>query len=336
MTHKRISLKDIARELGLSISTVSRALNGHPEISDAVVQRVKALAQQWNYSPNPFAMGLLRANTKILGVIVPDLVTHFYSSIISGIESVARKNGYYILITTSNESFQKEKEVVENLLKTRVEGIIACLSQETCNFDHFEKPADYDIPVVFFDRVCLTEKFSTVVANNRQSAYMLTEHFIQNKSRRIAYMGGPAHLSICKERKNGYLGALAKNKLAIDRNLILEGDLTFESGVEATYRLLDLPVPPDAIFCMNDTLSFAAIREIKRRGLHIPQDIVIGGFSDEFHSTFIEPSLTAISHPTFEMGCRACELLFERIRGNKTIQQVMVECSLQVRDSSVR
>ncbi len=336
MTHKRISLKDIARELGLSISTVSRALNGHPEISRAVVERVKALAEQWNYSPNPFAMGLLRANTKILGVIVPDLVTHFYSSIISGIEHVARENGYYILITTSNESFQKEKEAVENLLKTRVEGIIACLSQETVSFDHFCKPAEYDIPVVFFDRVCLADKFSTIVADNRKSAYMLTEHFIQNKSRRVAYLGGPAYLNICRERKNGYLGALAKNNIPIDKSLILEGELSFEFGVESMQKLLDLPQPPDAVFCMNDTLSFAVVREIKRRGLRIPQDIVVGGFSDEFHSTFLDPSLTAISHPTFDIGCRACELMFAHLRGDKTIRQITVGCSLQVRESSVR
>jgi Transcriptional regulators len=336
MTHKRISLKDIAKELGLSISTVSRALNGHPEISEAVVQRVKALAEQWNYSPNPFAMGLLRSNTKILGVIVPDIVTHFYSSIISGIEHVARENGYYILISTSHESVEKEKEVVENLLKTRVEGIIACLSQETITFDHFLKLADYDTPVVFFDRVCLPEKFSTVTANNRQSAYTLTGHLIQNNSQRIAYLGGPAHLSISRERKNGYLGALAKNKLPVDKQLILEDKMSFEAGVEWVNRLLDLPHPPDAFFCMNDMLSFAAIREIKRRGLRIPQDIVIGGFSDEFHSTFIEPSLTAISHPTFEMGCRACELMFDRLRGDKSVRQVTVDCSLEVRDSSLR
>lgn len=336
MTHKRISLKDIAKELGLSISTVSRALNGHPEISEGVVRRVKALAEAWNYSPNPFAMGLLRSNTRILGVIVPDLVTHFYSSIISGIEHVARENGYYILITTSNEDVEKEREVVENLLKTRVEGIIACLSQETENYDHFLKPADYDTPVAFFDRVCLPDKFSTVVANNRQSAYLLTEHLIHNKSQRIAYLGGPTHLAICRERKNGYLGALAKNKLTVDKQLILEGELSYEAGVESVNRLLDLPQPPDAIFCMNDTLSFAAIREIKRRQLRIPQDIVVGGFSDEFHSTFIEPSLTAISHPTFEMGCRVCELMFDRLRGDKTVRQVVVDCSLEVRDSSIR
>jgi len=336
MSRKHVSLKDMAVELGLSISTVSRALNGNPDISASVAQRVRDLALKWNYSPNPFAMGLLRSNTKMIGVIVPDLVTHFYASIISGIEDVAREHGYYIVITTSSEQIKKESEAVDNLLKTRVEGIIACISEETNKYDHFAGLADYEVPLVFFDRVCLTDKFSSVVANNRDSAFRLTSHLIENNSHCVAYIGGPDYLNISRERVNGFLGALAKNGIPIRKEYILKGPLSFGFGEEATRHLLSLPERPDALVCMNDTLAFAAIRELKKNGLSIPGDIVVGSFTDEFHATVLEPPLTAISHPTFAIGRRAGELLFAKIAGDKTVVQSVMDCDLQVRASSVR
>jgi len=205
---RHISLKDLARELGVSISTVSRALKDHPNISPEVKEQVNKLAEEWDYRPNPLAMGLLRQNTRTIGVIVPDLVTHFFSSVISGIESYASKQGYYIIISSSYESFQKEKDCIENLLNSRVEGLIVSLSYQTEDYSHFEELVRKGIPVVFFDRICLPEKVSSVVADNYDAARKITQHFCDSGYRKIAYIAGPAYLNISAERQNGYLEGL--------------------------------------------------------------------------------------------------------------------------------
>ena len=173
---RHISLKDLAQELEVSISTVSRALKDHPNISPEVKARVKLLAEKWDYRPNPLAMGLLRQNTRTIGVIVPDLVTHFFSSVISGIESYARQNDYFIIISSSYESFQKEKECIENLMNSRVDGLIVSLSYQTTDYSHFEDLVKKGMPVVFFDRICLPELISSVVADNMEAARKITLH----------------------------------------------------------------------------------------------------------------------------------------------------------------
>lgn len=313
MSKRPVSLKDLAKELGVSISTVSRALKDHPDISPEVSARIQQLARERNYSPNPLAMGLLKQQTKMIGVIVPDLVTHFYSSIISGIESIAKQRGYYILISSSNESVEKEKESIQNLLNTRVEGIIACLSQETTSFSHFEPLLKNELPLVFFDRVCMTDRVSSVVANNEEAAYQITRHFVENGCRKIAYISGPSQLNISQQRIQGYQRGLHECGLSANNLLLQQCNLSTSEATQATARLLDLPERPDAIFGINDTVAFAAMKEIKRRGLRIPEDIALIGFTDEFHATVVDPALTSITHPTFEIGQEAARLFFRQI-----------------------
>ena len=332
---RHISLKDLARELGVSISTVSRALNNHPDISSDVTQRVKKLAAEMNYTPNPLAMGLLKQATRMIGVIVPDLVTHFYSSIISGIEQVAEEKGYYILIASSNETLQKEIKAVDNLLKTRVEGLIVCLSQETKSYDHFDRLISNNIPIVFFDRVCRTSEVSSVVVDNVDAAQKITKHFYKNGFRRIAYIAGPDHLSISQERTEGYLSGLKSCGLDFHPELLVKCNMSAKDATKATARLLDLPEKPDAIFGINDTVAFAAMKEIKSRGLRIPEDVALVGFTDEFHSTVVDPALTSITHPTFEIGQEAARLFFRSIEDpeSKPIQSVL-HTKLVIRKSS--
>lgn len=334
---RHVSLKDLALELGVSISTVSRALNNHPDISPEITQKVKKLAADMNYTPNPLAMGLLKQATRMIGVIVPDLVTHFYSSVISGIEAIADEKGYYILIASSNESLRKEMKAVENLLKTRVEGLIVCLSQETKTFDHFDRLVHNNIPLVFFDRVCRTAEVSTVVVDNEKAALKITEHFYKNGFRRIAYIAGPDHLNISKERTSGYLKGLKKCGLEYHQELLEKCNLGTKDAIKATARLLDLPVQPDAIFGINDTVAFAAMKEIKRRGLRIPEDVALVGFTDDFHSTVVDPTLTSITHPTFEMGREAAKLFFRSIENPEANpEQIVLNTKLVVRNSSVK
>jgi LacI family transcriptional regulator len=337
MAKRHVSLKDLAAELNVSISTVSRALKNHPDISSELIQKVQDLAHARNYTPNPLAMGLLRQETRMIGVIVPDLVTHFFSSVISGIEYVAKQNGYFILISSSSESYEKEVDSVKNLLQTRVEGLIVCLSQETKTFDHFDTLIANEIPLVFFDRVCRTNEVPSVVADNKEAARKVVCHFYENGYRRIAYINGPEQLSISQQRYAGYLQGLEDCHLPFDQKLVTHCNLSTEDASIATRSLLSLKNHPDAILGINDTVIFAAMKEIKQFGLNIPNDIGLIGFTDEFHSTVVDPSLTSVTFPTFEIGEAAARLFIERIH-NPTAppRQIEMKTSLVVRNSSKR
>lgn len=333
---KHTSLKDIAGILGVSIPTVSRALKDSPEISRELCAKVKQLAKEMNYRPNPFAISLRQNAPRIIGVIVPNIVTHFFSAILSGIEDMAVANGYFVIITTSHEAYEHEKRNIENLINMRVEGIIACLSQETTNYNHFIALSDINMPVVLFDRVCLPELFPTVVADGALSAQKATQHLLDNGSKRVAFIGGANHLDIVKRRKHGYLEALRENKIPIEKELVVCRKIDYDEGKIATETLLSLPEPPDAILAMNDTLAFAAMEVIKNHGYHIPQDIALIGYTDEQHANYVEPKLSAISHQTYVMGETACRLLIQQIKGDKTIRQVVVPTHLQIRESSIK
>ncbi|MCK5730609.1 MAG: LacI family DNA-binding transcriptional regulator [Draconibacterium sp.] len=335
MSRKHISLKDLANELRVSISTISRALKNHPDISAELTAKIQNLAKERNYTPNPLAMGLLKQQTKMIGVIVPDIVTHFYSSIISGIEEVAKQHGYFIVIASSNELIEKEIESVENFLKSRVEGFIVCVSRETSHFEHFEKLIQNEIPLVFFDRICEPLKVPSVIADGVDAAKKIVHHFYENGYKKIAYISGPEHLNISKNRKDGYLQGLEECGLKFDPQLLTECNLSAEDAARATQQLLNNTKLPDAIFGLNDTIAFAAMKEIKKHGLRIPDDIALVGFTDEFHSTIVEPTLTSISHPTLEMGKEAANLFFQLIKkGSNFKQQIVLKTELVVRESS--
>jgi LacI family transcriptional regulator len=335
MRKRQTSLKDLANELGVSISTVSRALKNHPDISPELTRKIQSVAREKNYTPNPLAMGLLRQQTKMIGVIVPDIVTHFYSSIISGIEEVAKERGYYIVIASSNESVKKENESVENLLKTRVEGFIVCLSQETQTFDHFERLIANEIPLVFFDRVAEPLQAPAVIVDGVEAAKTVTRHFYKNGRRRIAYISGPEHLNISKNRKEGYLTGLKECGLEFRPELLVTCNLSSGEATLATQKLLKTAEIPDAIFGINDTVVFAAMKEIKKNGLKIPDDIALAGFTDEFHSTVVDPTLTSVTHPTRQMGQEAARLFFKCIEnGAGFTEQVILQTELVVRESS--
>ncbi|MCD8474281.1 MAG: LacI family transcriptional regulator [Bacteroides graminisolvens] len=335
-SQKHTSLKDIAQALGVSVPTVSRALKDSPDISRALCEKAKRMAREMNYRPNPFALSLRKNAPRIIGVVVPDIVTHFFASILNGIENMAVKNGYFVIITTSHESYEHEKRNVENLVNMRVEGIIACLSQETTDYTHFAELKDINMPLIMFDRVCLTDQFSSVVADGEHSAQMATQHLLDNGCKRVAFIGGANHLDIVKRRKHGYLEALRNNKIPIEKELVVCRKIDYEEGKIAAQTLLALPNPPDAILAMNDTLAFAAIEVIKSHGLRVPNDIALIGYTDEQHANYIEPKLSAVSHQTYEMGETACLLLIDQIRGDKAIRQVMIPTHLQIRESSIK
>ena len=329
-------MKDMAKILGVSVPTVSRALKNSPEISSELCCKVRQLAKDMNYRPNPFAMSLRHNAPRTIGVIVPDIVTHFFSSIVKGIEETAIANGYFIIITTSSENYEHEKRNIENLVNMRVEGIIICLSQDTTDYSHLLALKDINMPVVLFDRTCLPDQFSNVIADGDVSARKATQHFIDNGSHRIAFIGGSNHLDIVKRRKHGYLEALRANKIPIEKELVVCRKIDYKEGKIATEQLLSLVDPPDAILAMNDTLAFAAMDVIKSHHLRIPDDIAIIGYTDEEHANYVEPKLSTVCHQTYKMGQSACELLLSQIKGDTSIKQIIVPAQLQIRDSSIK
>ena len=332
----RTSLKDLAKELGVSIATVSRALRSSPEIGLEMQAKVKELAKRLNYRPNPFAQSLRKEAPRVIGVIVPNLVTHYYAAVLDGIEDEARKAGYSVISANTHEQSEDEVRAIDNFISLHVEGIIACLSQNTTDYSHFEEISKMDIPLVFFGRTCLPDKFSSVMANGDVAAQEATQHLIDTGSRRIAFIGGPNHLDMVRRRKHGYLEALRENKIPIDRELVVCEKIDYQWALEATTALLQKENRPDAILAFNDIITFAAFTAIKCQGFRIPDDVALMGFTDDVHAQYVTPQMSAIEDQSHEMGKVACQLLFKKIGGDANIYKKIVPQRLVIRETSAK
>ena len=332
----RTSLKDLAQELGVSIATVSRALRSSPEIGQDMQMKVKELAKRRNYRPNPFAQSLRKEAPRVIGVVVPNLVTHYYAAVLDGIEDEARKAGYSVISANTHEDTDTEIRAIDNFISLHVEGIIACLSQNTTDYSHFEEIANMGITLVFFGRTCLTDRFSSVTANGDEAAFKATQHLIDTGSRRIAFIGGPNHLDMVKRRKHGYLEALRENRIPIDRNLVACEKIDYEWALETTTNLLQQAERPDAILAFNDIITFAAFTAIKQQGLRIPEDVALIGFTDDVHAQYVTPRMSAIEDQSHLMGQTACQLLLKTINGDPKIYRKIVPQELVIRDTSAR
>lgn len=333
---RRISLKDLAKELGVSIATVSRALRSSPEIGVEMQEKVKELARRLNYRPNPFAQSLRREAPKIIGVVVPNLVTHYYAAVLDGIEDEARRAGYSVISANSHEDFETEARLIDDFIGLHVEGIVACLAQNTTDYSHFEELANMGIPLVFFGRTCLTDRFSSVTANGDEAAQMATQHLIDTGSRRIAFIGGPNHLDMVRRRKHGYLEALRENRIPIDREMVVCDKIDYEVAMQAATALLRRPDRPDAILAFNDIITFAAFTAIKELGLRIPDDVALIGFTDDVHAQYVTPRMSSIEDRSHLMGATACRLLLKNIAGDTTIYTERVPQKLVIRGTSAK
>ncbi len=266
--------------------------------------------------------------------MVPNLVSHYYAAVVDGIEDYATKEGYSVVVINSHEDHEREERAIDNFISMHVEGIIACLAQDTVDYTHFEDIHRMSIPLVFFARTCLPDLFSSVTANGDEAARLATSHLIDTGSRRIAFIGGPNHLDMVRRRKHGYLEALRENGIKIDRTLVVCDKIDFEVAREATMRLLTREDRPDAILAFNDIITYAAFDVIKNLGLSIPRDVAIIGFTDTDTAVFVTPKLSAIVDRSYETGCRACELLLRNIGGDKHIYREVVPMMLKIRESS--
>ncbi len=342
MKFNQVTIKDIARELGISPSTVSRALKDHPDISTETKKVVHALAEKLNYQPNIVALNLRQKKTNTIGVIIPELVHFFFSTVISGVEDVAYQAGYSVILAQSNESYEREKTDIKALFNSRVDGMLISVSRETKNFDHIESIISKGVPVVFYDRMYNNPSTSKVIVDDYIGAKEAVEHLIDQGYKRIAHLEGAPSLIISADRKRGYIDALKEHKMEIKDSMIQECPSgSQEDGNRATKKLLAMPNPPDAIFTNNDPMAIGAMMAIKEKGLRIPQDVGLVGFSNWSYGSLIEPSLTTVDQPGFEMGQEAARLLIRQIEAGDKDQEPQPETKilktkLIVRDSSIR
>ena len=331
-------MADLARELGVSMTTISRALSDHHSIGAATKQRVLKLAKKLNYQPNHLATALRTGQSKLLGVVVPYIEGKFFPSVIQGIEQAASKAGFSVIVCQSHEDVQLERRNVETLLNAQVAGVLVSLARNTQQFQHFDKVRSRGIPLVFFDRIPTTELVNSVVLNDHEGAFQATSHLLEQGCRRIAHLAGPQHLNIYRQRRQGYLDALAAYGLTPEDELLNYSDMTLEDGAQATRQFLALPTPPDGIFGAGDSVILGALQVLKSQGVRVPQDIALAGFSNESFTAITEPRLTSVDQRCEEMGEAAVRLFLELAAAPEapfTQRQVVLQPELFVRESSL-
>jgi len=339
----KITLKDIARELGVSKSTVSKALNGSHEISEETTEKIKAFASYYNYKPNIQALKLRNQKTMVIGVVIPEIVHHFFSKVISGIESVVNKKGYNVMICLSNESFEKELLNIHMLSDGSVDGLLVSIAKETLenkNFNHFRELMEDQIPLVLFDRISEDLECDKVIVDDIGGGYKATKYLIDLGCQRIALLTTPDHVSVGLQRKIGYIKALEENDRKIDEDLIIK--INEKNNITEQIEVLfsDSDKIPDSIFAVNEIYAATAMRIAKENGLNIPEDIAIIGFTDGLISKFSTPPLTTVAQHGFTMGEQAAELLLKRIEentyGEKTFERKVISTNLKIRESTGR
>lgn len=335
MKSSQVTIKDIARELGISPSTVSRALKDHPDISQETKRLVNELAAKYNYKPNIIALSLRNQRSNVIGVIIPEIVHYFFSSVISGIEEVANEHGYSVMISQSVEDYNREVAACDTFLNGINDGILVSVSKETANYDHFHRFEEEGIPIVFFDRAVDEIQADKVIIDDFDGAYQATEHLIVQGRRKIVHFAGPQNRLIGQNRLNGYLKAMRDNGVVIDERLIIPCD-TFQSALVETQKLIDSGLKFDSIFTVNDFTAAGAMKVLLRNGYKIPTDIAVVGFGDDQTSLMVEPTLTTVNQPGFEMGKKAMEQLIRRITQSKPEPPVteILKTQLIVRESS--
>jgi DNA-binding LacI/PurR family transcriptional regulator len=338
MSKKRTSLKDIAEALNTSVSTVSRALKDHPDISPALKKQIQSMAFERDYKKSFNSANKSNNSAKTIGIIVPDITTYFFSAVINSIENYAKEKGFFVVITNSHDSADKEENCVDHLLEIGACGVISSIAQETKKFNHFSRLTTQNIPLVFFDRVAEPDRISSVVIDNTNTARELTCHFHKTGARHIACLAGPKNLSISQERMAGYLSGLIDCALQIQTEYMAHTDLNADAAEETTQKLLKLPDPPDALLCINDTVAFGAMRAIRKAGLSIPHDIALSGFTNEMHATVVEPALTSVQQPTGQMGLETAKMLIDQIENGlyELPRQMVLKSKLVVRNSSMK
>ncbi len=330
-----MNLSQLAKELNLSISSVSKALRDSHEISSATKKMVMAKAKELNYQVNPFASNLRKQKSKTIALVVPEVANDFFGPVISGMESVAQQKGYHVLIYLTHEDMQKEISIIKLLQNGRVDGIMMSLSAQTTNTGHLEELKE--MPLVFFDRVADHIDVPKITTDDFNSGFMATDHLIKNGCKRIAFMCISQNLSICKKRMNGYLEALKKNKIERENSLIIPCIGDHEENKDSIRKLLKRKNRPDGIFASVEKLAIATYEICEELKLKIPQDVKVICFSNAQTVALLNPSLTTITQPAYEMGEKAATILFKLIENKRDpflLENTILDSKLIARDST--
>jgi DNA-binding LacI/PurR family transcriptional regulator len=334
---KQATIKDIAKQLNISLSTVSRALRNASDVKIETRKAVLALAEELKYEPNRLAISLRERQTHTIGVIVPNL-DYVLSLMVRGIDEAALEAGYTVMVCQSNESFGREIVNTKRLLDSLVDGFIISVSSETKSFEHFKKITERNLPLVVFDRVTPDLAAPMVHIDNEEGGFLATEHLIEQGYKRIAILAGPKNLVISNLRMAGYLSALKKNKIKKDDALIIHCDFNQAYAYNATKDLLDMKKRPDAIFTISDRMAMGAMLAIKEYGLKMPKDIGLVGFNNEPVTSLVTPQISSVDMPAFEMGKAAAKLFIENIHNKENThhEEIILRPKLLIRASSQR
>ena len=334
-----ITMKDIARDLGVSIATVSRALKDSPRISEEKREQIKQYARDHNFYPNVLAEQLRKSriqSPKIIGVIIPQFTHFYFSSILSGIEEEATVRGYRIMVAQSNERYEREVSICQSFFENKVCGIIVSQAKDTIKYDHFQRLIDMGIPLVFYDRICTGVEASRVVVDDYMGAYTAVSHLIDTGCRRIAYYGTKLTMEIGKNRYNGYRDALLKNGLTPNPDWVKECDN--RADAEAfTPNLLQQEEVPDAFFAVNDDTAIGILYTAKRMGFRVPEDISICGFTNGNRAIACDPMLTTVEQRGVIVGEEAANILINEVEGsvpNGKVERRVVRTRLIIRGTT--
>ncbi|WP_405293911.1 LacI family DNA-binding transcriptional regulator [Algibacter sp. Ld11] len=339
MKKQAITLKKLAQMLGLSTSTVSRALSNHPDISEETKVKVKKLADSLNYVPNIFAQGFRNRKTKIIGVVVPNITHYFTTTMVRGILEEAAIKGYRVIISESNNDPIKQTEMLNTMLQFGVDGILVSLTKMTRDIDDVLKILN-KIPLILFDKVSNKIPCTQITINDEEAAHDAVEHLINIGKKRIAIIKERDFSYTSEKRYAGYLSALKENQLEIDEKLIISvDDISTDHGNQMTNHLLSIKNPPDAIFAITDSAAIGVIQTLKKFNIKIPEEIAVVGFSNSRRSTVIEPNLTTVDQPGETIGKNAVKYLIDEIENQEeSVSNKLIEIkgTLIIRDSTFK
>ena len=337
MKKKKTTIKDIASVLNISAAAVSKALHNDSRISEKTKIAVRQVAENLQYQPNHLASALRSGKSHLVGVIVPRTNSNFFSSVIQNIEEVLNKKGYSIIITQSNESYQKECDSIDTLLYTQVDGIIASMANETVDLSAYAKIKSKGIPLILFDRGENDLNVDYIGIDDYNSSHLIVEHLVENDCKRIAHIGGYKRTRIFNNRIRGYIDALKKHHLPLDDELLTESGLTIEDGREKMLELLSLDTQPDAVYVAGDYAALGALQVLKEKNIRIPEDIALVGFGNEPFTDMVTPRISSVHQHSAEIGKQAANTFLKYV-GQETIDQqlnkIILNAELIVRDSS--
>jgi LacI family transcriptional regulator len=331
---KRVTIKDIARELGVHHTTVSLALRNSHLLRDETREKIQARAKKMGYRPNRLAQGFRRRSSRVIGILVPAIHHHFFSKFISEITEFAFEAGYSIMVLPSNEKLETEKMNIEALIDNRVAGVIASISLETRNSRHFKVFVKEEVPLVFFDRIPNDFQGTTVVVNNYQLAYDAVELMIKKGRKTIAFITGSSHINVFSERTKGYKDALKRNHFAVDEKLIIDSGFEIINGAKAAKKLMSYKIKPDGILAVNDQVAMGAIKFLKRSGNRVPEDISVIGFDNDSMGLAVEPELTTCNQPIDKLARTALNAIMDQIENPGTARKnFIINGNLLLRNS---